>query len=103
MVFALAGDSTTTTFMRTFKKGRAKEGFSGAKQDCRDDARCARRVPALGARWRQPRLTSGTGAPVRQPRPGWLRAFRRADRGPRRLKSRAALQPGGWRLTRVAA
>src|SRR3954451_19704551 len=97
MVFALAGDSTTTTFMRTFKKGSAKERVSGAKPDFRDDARCGRRVPVPGAGWRRQRETMGLAPPVRQPPPVWLRVFRPADRAlhpPKPAAARLPARPG---------
>src|SRR5260370_16653282 len=82
MVFALAGDSTTTTFinplygarspLRDSLGGCAIKGtqiFSVRKRDCRGGVRPGRRVPARGGGWPPRRLTSGIAVPVRQPRP----------------------------------
>src|ERR1700724_696291 len=93
MVFAFAGDSTTTTFMDPFDQGaRARTFLSARRRSCQDDARPFRRVPVRAEAWRRRRLTSGAAAPVRQPRPVWVPTFRGSARTRRRYL-RVRLQP----------
>ena len=78
MVFALAGNSTMTTFMngslakvhrqRCVRNQRLKVSARHEVAGMTLDA--GRRVPVRAAGWRPRRLTIGTGGPVRQPRPG---------------------------------
>src|SRR6202030_2364320 len=93
MVFALAGDSTTTTFINRLYGARsplrdslggcaikATQIFSARKRGCRGGVRLGRLVPAREGGWPLRRLTSGIGVPVRQPRPGSVPISRRSVR-----------------------
>src|SRR3984893_1942891 len=100
MVFAFAGDSTTTTFIDPFDQGaRARTFLSAGRRSCQGDARPFRRVPVRAEAWRRRRLTSGIAAPVRQPRPVWVPIFRGSART-RRHYLGVRLQPAATMMVR---
>src|SRR6516225_282762 len=83
MVFAFAGDSTTTIFMSLFYINRSAKSFhivrttfNEATRGYRGDALHAPPIQAREEARRPPRLSIDIGAPVRHPRRVSVRGFR---------------------------
>src|SRR6185437_5865839 len=91
MVFALAGDSTTTTsilfnFLRNILARSIPDQMAIHWLKARilgflDVARCVPPTLVQGELSPPAQATNGIGAPIRQPLPAWARAIRRVARG----------------------
>src|SRR5690348_4000237 len=115
MVFALAGDSTTTTsiwltFLGIFSPDQFPIRWPFIRLKARipgllDVARCVPPTLVRGESSLPAQATNGIGAPIRQPLPVWARAIRRVVHGfgqarrrpaqclPRAYKSRVCARP----------